>query len=66
MTTLEITLLIIIYVIMMFVSVRPFRMLEKNNTLRNTIVIAMLWPWGWIIVTIMSIVAGYIEIFKEK
>jgi len=65
MKTALIISLIVIYLLIAFISVRPFRILNNQGHLDHPNFAAILWPIMWAILTIAIIIAEYIELFKE-
>lgn len=66
MTTLEIILSIVVYILLILVSLRPFKILEKNKVIDHPIGAAFFAPIFWILVLLISIIEGLKLLFENN
>lgn len=65
MTTLEIILSVLCYVILVIASIRPFKKASYNGAIDNPMLAVFFSPFIWILLTIIAAIEGFKTILKD-
>ncbi|MDA3880523.1 MAG: hypothetical protein PF436_09055 [Prolixibacteraceae bacterium] len=66
MTTLEIILLAIVYIILVFVTYKLFKRICDNEWMSNPILASIIWPIALTLSLIPAIIQGYKYIYNNE
>ena len=66
MNTLTLILLIVIYLLIVYITYKPFKLLEDKYFLDTAAIAIWLWPFMWVLIIIIALYEGFAVLFKRK